>query len=107
MKYFAKYLPVEGEIKKGDKLIDPTLDSLGVIEALTDNEGVKIKARGGSKVKLFLCSRDIKVGDRVRKKNRELFPYPASDTDIEVLREHEAFKVIGEISSEATWVRER
>jgi hypothetical protein len=77
-KYFAKYLPVEGEIKK---------------------------------VKLFLCSRNIEVGDK--------YYYNGTETDIcdseirlEQIKEQEEkhgqkrFKVIGEISPEAIWVKE-
>jgi len=97
-KYFVKYLPVEGEIKKGDKLFDPPMHRMGVMEALTDNEGIRIKAKGGTKVKLFLCSRDI---DWTKCTTLEThIPFKQKDeNDL-------PFQVIGEISPEATWVKE-
>lgn len=121
MKYFTKYLPVEGEIKKGDRVIDPDFASLGTrLEALTDKEGKTIKERGGSKVKLFLCSRDIQVGDKYF--HDTYHPYPKgdmADTNTKVMNAHMmvsnegenydgdwSYKVIGEISPEATWVTE-
>ncbi|MFA9239427.1 MAG: hypothetical protein ACEQSQ_05995 [Candidatus Paceibacteria bacterium] len=57
--YFAKRLPIEGEIKKDDWFQRPD----GVIkQAHKDFEPIK----GLTKVKLFLCSRDIQVGDRYK-----------------------------------------
>jgi hypothetical protein len=113
MKYFTKYLPVEGEIKEGDMYHN----GIGVGPAYK-NENWK-----GQKVKLFLCSRDIQVGDKVRGE------YPSTlGFDVECLRtddsivphwavkgqdgkeyyyaKQDSFKVIGEVSPDATWVKE-
>lgn len=70
--YFTKYLPVEGEIQEGDlcildEYICIRLDKYfhikwknsGKNQLLTEKESEKLK-----KVKLFLCSRDIQVGDK-------------------------------------------
>lgn len=59
--YFTKYLPKKGEIKVGDILWQP---GEGYTPATKD--GVLYKAyTGDKKVKLFLCSRDVQVGDKV------------------------------------------
>ena len=55
-KYFTKYLPVEGEIKKGDWAIDCE-------NRIFQSKG-KYSDKRDTKVKLFLCSRDIQVGDK-------------------------------------------
>lgn len=62
--YFAKWLPVEGEIKEGDFSI------LASGRVLPVNEGrYRMLKRTGrphvTKVKLFLCSRDIQDNDKV------------------------------------------
>lgn len=127
--YFAKYLPVEGEIKEGDYI-----DTLGgVIQKLHKGE---IPFPFSKKHKLFLCSRDIQVGDKVErfesdsywgeyhkgKEVREIKPTAKGSLDNgesllillggggEVVGNwfymREFFKVIGEISPEAIWVKE-
>lgn len=80
-KYFAKYLPVDGEIKKGDEYInseikvgEPTYGKIYiglplVIEMGHKGVGYKDKdyfRKYMRKVKLFLCSRDIQVGDEFK-----------------------------------------
>ena len=62
---FEKWIPVEGEIKEGDYVTingEVHLCSSGeYLQAiLAKSKEVDIK-----KVKLFLCSRDIQIGDRV------------------------------------------
>lgn len=89
--YFAKYLPVEGEIKQGDKL-----------------DSVNGELPGSLHLRLFLCSRDIQVG------NRNIFHIPSSTFNViianeSVLPEKEDpnwIKIIGEISPNAKWVKE-
>lgn len=56
--YFAKYLPVEGEIKQGNKYFayDGTLCERYASQTVD----------GDRLAKLFLCNRDIQVGDKVR-----------------------------------------
>jgi hypothetical protein len=108
-KYFAKYLPVEGEPKEGDMVIYKEV-------GWTENyeEALKAAVYGDPipiKVKLFLCSRDIQVGDEVH------IPYPSGEVRIKpteasiiaignVAAKNNGYKVVGEISPEATWVKE-
>ena len=61
-KYIAIYLPVEGEIKRGDKYLHPN----GCIQQLSKQVQLDLLPninKIGKLVKLFLCSRDIQVGD--------------------------------------------
>lgn len=57
------------------------------------------------KVKLFLCSRDIQVGDEITNSN-----YYNTSLKVDELPLRKAYKnwykIIGEISSDATWVKE-
>lgn len=101
--YFAKYLPVEGEVKPADA----SIDNEGNIVENTIKEWLAMRNLINlRKVKLFLCSRDIQVGDK--------FFHPHDFTNAFIAREdtidwHSAigtFKAIGEISPEATWVKE-
>lgn len=120
MKYFAKYLPVEGEIKEGY-----CLDILkNEVIYYNGNYGEEIP-KELKKVKLFLCSRGITKGDKIRGE------YPSTlGFDVECLRnddksssvphwvvrgqdnneyfyaKQDSFKVIGEISPDAAWVKE-
>lgn len=124
MKYFTKYLPVEGEPKPGDYVDDPELKEIvQIVEILEGGvtEGTKV-------VKLFLCSRDIQVGDKARSivKPEEEFEvshvqmgsgknyFPAEmlvwnklDNQVSLWRTlTNTFKVIGPISPQAVWVKE-
>lgn len=76
--YFAKYLPVEGEREFNNK---------------------KWPTKG---IKLFICSRDIQVGDDYFNERLELKGH-AYKIPVDVER---CYKVIGEISPEAKWVTE-
>lgn len=96
MKYFTKYLPVEGEIKEGDYYLNngtPTKRTEGTEDKSYLNQ---------QKVKLFLCSRDIQVGDTVHYPLNNYIPVQWLGGN---LTGHE-FKVIGEISPNAIWVKE-
>lgn len=140
-KYFIKYLPVEGEIKEGDIVMHPHHGLLRLVKYSSkflcwdceipylNNEDLSFPAVDKvQKVKLFLCSRDIKIGDKVKidvmlngvyndyefvKEDTEdgvkcqtfdgvgmYFHYPEHE------EEENIFKVIGEISSDTTWVKE-
>jgi hypothetical protein len=80
-KYFATHIPEEDE-NKSDDIIH---------------------------VKLHLCSRDIKIGDKglVSKEISHKSTMPILDAyELQALKEYGAYKIIGEISPEATWVRE-
>lgn len=67
--YFTKYLPVEGEIKKGDFFINNNDDETcgDITESSVDNFSDYADSDwtdNCQKVKLFFCSRDIQVGDK-------------------------------------------
>lgn len=115
--YFAKYLPVEGEIKEGEVYHSKWrsenkfyhYSTCAKIEngRVYPTEGVGAESgfplEDGTKVKLFLCSRDIQVGD--------LLYNPITNTEAVCRDVEHAIKVgyvkkIGEISPEATWVKE-
>lgn len=128
--YFAKYIPVPGEIRriKGGMR---AFDSNGVLQYIAEDVQLKLLPNLYKKYKcaaLFLCSRDIKVGDKIRSpqsgNGRTGFVYSSNDISKEFtvvgndtdrawiteekkyLDKHASFKVIGLISPEATWVKE-
>lgn len=128
--YFAKYLPVEEEIKEGDWIIFTNL--LGERVPIQWLGGGDEKSRQSmfayaKKVKMFLCTRDIQVGDKVLH-----LPDTNPELTFEVMKIEDGvawikylthpegkfigderewlvnslFKVIGEVSPEAIWVKE-
>ena len=122
--YFAKYLPVEGKVEEGDWGFctheEPNLPGYSIIH-LIGKEWEFYKAQNNwypaKKVKLFLCSGDIKVGDKVFKPRFEnLDTFIVLDNEQKTFKEKwitlsEAifggyFKKVGLISPEATWVKE-
>lgn len=104
-KYFAKYLPVEGEIKEGDYWQHPKGAIFPYTEGYAKGPIASLKPK---KVKLFLCSRDIQVGDKVL--NSKMTGDLDVTEDILELIQSEPnegwFKVVGEISPEARWIKE-
>jgi hypothetical protein len=113
-KYFAKYLPVEGEMKEGCIAKEKYSINPKIVEVVAINEDGMIKCKGDNlwyvpealqTVKLFLCSRDIQVGDKVRglDGSEEII---MTEGDKQLLFDGNIFKVIGEISPDATWVKE-
>jgi hypothetical protein len=102
-KYFAKYLPIEGEIQ----------DRLRALYAPSHKE---YKAP----VTLFLCSRDIQVGDKVTymdnyhgvveitNEPKALYQITTPEGIHYIYKKDSVwvFKVIGEISSAARWIKE-
>lgn len=108
--FFTKYLPVSGEIKNGEIY----LNRFGQVRYK------KYRIPGNEKkdreVKLFLCSRDIKVGDKVFYDGTdEMFKntYPENVVAKVKNEEHKNYlkdkfyvKLIGEVSPEAIWVKE-
>lgn len=115
MKYFAKYLPVEGEIKIGDKFFNKDNNQIQTADDDQVQEGVEYWGENlYRKAKLFLCSKDIQVGDSVK------WIHDLSQPEDKVLDEtlyhwwtdhgvdkkDRFFKVLGEISPNATWVVE-
>lgn len=134
-KYFAKYLPVEGEIK-GWCRYKPTgnifYQQFGN-NAMYDKPNGKLQYTTSDtiayeKIQLFLCSRDIQVGNNIKGgkgMNMDLYvnlvngkmtyhvieqqgPSKGHYSPIAYSPESfpEALKVIGPISPEATWVTE-
>jgi hypothetical protein len=120
-KYIVKYIPVDDEIKSGDKYlhknghVQTTSKNLPLTTLKYINENCK-------KVELFLCSRDIQVGD-------EIVPIlnwetPLVCDPIKVYKEGDKgpigepyqiwnerlgfsyMKILGRLSPHATWVKE-
>lgn len=128
--YFAKYLPVEGEIKKGDMVLNTHLEEwVGVLlQEVPKNKKIKAIVNYNSlyhnifnckKVKLFLCSRDKNVGEKILVEldnkeikefivDLEIAAFGVFDKDKIGENRHinQVFKVIGEISADAIWVKE-
>lgn len=133
--YFAKYLPVEGEIKEAlyifwkgrvyqqySILSNFREKTFGLF--LGENQGEHIPIEEAKPAKLFLCSRDVKVGDKINYLSRNgdiTFQGELDKIEGEYifLKEDrfkedyhmsyplkDAYKVIGEISPQATWVKE-
>jgi hypothetical protein len=118
--YFAKYFPVEGEIRDGNWYFWP-IEAPNSAYQYKEEISADWKKNMGDifkslqKVQLFLCSRDLRAGDVV------LTPFKWDERRVEsildedkvylvgcsepILR-NEMFKVIGPISPEAEWVKE-
>lgn len=107
MKYFAKYLPVEGEPQGCDCMI---CDAEMPLEQ---------NCRRIRRMKLFLCSRDIQVGEEFKFKNfPEKLTRVTANEDIRfwiaanvstgkrLFIIEQCYKIIGPISPEAAWVKE-
>lgn len=103
--YFTKCLPVEGEIIKGDKYFSNEGKVENAIVEGPYHQWLK-------RAKLFLCSRDIQVGDEYfigdgvkyyckTVKNGKVHAQAPMIADLK-----DCYKVIGEISPKATWVKE-
>lgn len=116
--YFTKYLPLDGEIKDGDLIRG---DNGEIFPARW------IPKNTTQKYKLFLCSRDIQIGDVFRSTRTNptkdlislqlpepvengafpLYCYYTNDGEyIQWVPYNEGYKIIGEISPEAIWVKE-
>jgi len=113
--YFAKFIPVQGEINDGDfysfqGVIQQCKKS--IIPALKEMYGENWKSNWYQKVKLFLCSRYIQVGDKYLEHtqvNPDRYQEFIADHDsyfYEPNRIENSFRVLGEISPAVTWVKE-
>lgn len=116
--YFTKHLPVEGEIKEGDKFTYSI--RFGNINKFPDGiTNAHLHQEDGNKaVKLFLCSRDIAEGDKIylpKLNEYHIFKYERPSRIVceslngmypKEFEKQDYFKVIGEISPEATWVKD-
>lgn len=115
-KYFAKWVVVEGDIKAGDSYLK---GSMMILKCLSMKKR-KLNRLHYKKVKLSLCSTDLQVGDRAY-----FDGIPHSGITLETIisisgyiiqtgsggwyidqMPNPPYKVIGEISPEATWVEE-
>lgn len=129
-KYFTKYLPVEDEIKEGDKIYFKHDGSRGLMNERGLPKWVidKCKERGYKTGKLFICTKDIKVGDKVVKdasnwKSNDFDSWGRGEGEAEVLEVipdidlrweggrawedlKQILKVVGEVSPKAEWVKE-
>ena len=120
MKYFAKYIPD----KNGNFILIKRAIGSGIFPIKRDKiivipnelEYLLKDFETSERFKLCLCSKDIRVGDKVRMETgEELITYykeGCGDTlytkgkyELEVFIDRD-FKVIGEISPGATWVKE-
>lgn len=113
-KYFTKYLPIEGEIKEGDwyKSKFRSENKFFHYEQWKDDRttyfGNNPKEDVLFKVKLFLCSRDIQVGDEYYNSMGYKVDHTWDEEAIQDSKDFpdDIFKVIGEISPDAIWVKE-
>lgn len=101
--FFAKYLPIEGEIKKDDNALNPSNKKVVRVNAACLKNLVTLEWK---KVKLFLCSRDIQVGDKFIHPNDLSKTFTATEDTIDWHSTIDTFKVIGEISPKDVWVKE-
>lgn len=126
--YFAKYLPVEPDGKRKDmlnhkirikkdrrlgKIINTGVDTGMYFTEMDDGERDYDEMYDWDFVKLFLCSRDIQVGDKISFEGDEstinLLHYCEDERHLQRLKKSETpfFSVIGEISSDAlSYVKE-
>jgi hypothetical protein len=107
-KYFAKYLPVEGEIKEGD-IVDVAVYSNPIVQGFSiERRPYKNGDRlaDNKKYKLFICSRDVQVGDKVYYNDSRVTPHIWSNRNELSDKDLNPYKVIGEKSPDAIWVKE-
>jgi hypothetical protein len=112
-KYFAKYCSDEGEINEGDKVrhngqIVTILKKEGEGDTYK-TDGFPVYGSNLQKVKLFLCSKDIEIGDKCREFNNIDKEIIADWDEVTTSIEYPGFvyfKILGEISTEAKWVKE-
>lgn len=105
--YFAKYLPIDGEIKECDRAF---MRPNGLVEEFSGNQSLihNIEAMNNSgckKVELFLCSRDVNAidyGEKVFFESSNKWGVISSIN----FDETDVIKVIGKISPSAIWVKE-
>lgn len=125
-KYFAKFLPEEGEIKriKGGMR---AFDEKGILQHIAEDIQLELIPNLNKiykKASLFLCSRDIQVGDIVNAsynsncvngevvKSLDDMSVPhwqiklKGDPEFAYWEKGCTYKVVGEISPNATWIKE-
>jgi len=117
--YFSEYLPVEGDIKRGSNQLiwkEGIFSPVSIDKMPKSTNEIAYQREGYRVVKLFLCSRDIQVGDKVCDVNdNSIFAdvvgvngtkiYAKLDGKACILHNTGGImKIIGEISPDATWV---
>lgn len=110
LSFFVKCIIVKEKIKVDDKYLsdDNSLILTRQLHPSVDDSFFENK----KKVKLCLCSRDIQIGDKMvfeclTDGNYEEFQIDTiNDIFPDMIKKGTQFKVIGEISPEATWVKE-
>lgn len=110
-KYFAKYLPVGGEIKKEDMVIWHHQQGTSIPMKRSELHPSWLRNSIIKKVELFLCTRDIKIGeDFVHIEKGEGLFTVADELDLQKMEGwknmKKVYKVLGSISPEATWIKE-
>lgn len=129
-RYFTKYIPVEGEVKEGDICYFTQFKEFGTAKMISGElcfvsfpqEGkgsltspISRNLDDKRPYKLFLCSRDIQVGDDIQHTSGENGVcdeiigdalHFSGDIEGHYSSINQWFKVIGEISSDAVWVSE-
>lgn len=119
LSYFAKYLPIEGEIKEGDMALKPSfkwnrIDGGEIVEPPYFEEVDETEDISNMRLaKLFLCSRNLNNAEKLTwiGSGEGLAETPFGGTIVNIKltsgTPHPNWvNVIGEISSEATWVTE-
>jgi hypothetical protein len=96
--YFTKYLAVPGKLKEGERGISINNAIYTHYAHLGDDYGKPMK--------LFLCSRDVQVGDEVTCIDPSSINFGKKAKHFEFGDTVNWVNVIGEISPEATWVTE-
>jgi hypothetical protein len=115
-KYIAEYVPVEQPPKRGDEYLSPE-GKRGIRTTTDTNDDMFYEEC--RKLKLSFCSSDIQVGDTFNSANGRNFvctkidPFKVysiggllSDTEEVAHNRAWTYKVIGEVSPDATWVKE-
>jgi len=108
-KYFAKYVPIEGKVKEGYHL-DKNKNEI----IYYNGDYGDVKPSFLIPVKLCICTREIKIGDMAKDTKQPLTDFYVDEKDIiriksgtdELYSQMDLYKVVGKISSEASWVKE-
>lgn len=116
VKYFAKFRAVNEEMKEGDLVREPNGKVYRLGEFGEDTGFSYLYNLDGSfydasdmfeKVKLFICTRQFRVGERIWKDLPDgSVNQLVSKFSLKQVIKNGWYKVIGEVSPEATWVKE-
>jgi len=113
MKKFAKYLPVEGEIEVPCIVLETLTNGKTELFQVDNFNDINLETQ--KLAKLFLCSRDIQVGDDIQHTSGENGVcdeiigdalHFSGDIEGHYSSINQWFKVIGKISPKAVWVTE-